>query len=179
MPITRINNYRNGFSLIEILVSVFILAVGLLGVASMQIVSMKMNQGAYHQSQANILANNIFDRIRLNRDGFLAGEYDGFDTTVDQGDGPPEAQACITSSAGCTSSQLALNDVYEITSHLSDIENLGTNFVAFIPDGRATIARNTSTAVVTISWEQNEWSRVDGSVVNDTVTQQLSITARI
>ena len=58
---------QKGLSLIEVLISVFILAVGLLGLAAMQLQSLKYTQGSQWRSQANFLAYDIVERIRANR----------------------------------------------------------------------------------------------------------------
>ena len=61
------SNQQKGLSLIEVLISVFILAVGLLGLAAMQLQSLKYTQGSQWRSQANFLAYDIVERIRANR----------------------------------------------------------------------------------------------------------------
>ncbi len=180
MPFCLIQSKKHmqGFSLIEVIVSVFILAVGVLGIASMQTASIKMNQGAFHQSQANILINDIFDRMRANRDAFLAGDYDDANTANDV----PAAQACITSAAGCTSSQLALQDIREITAYLRDISNQGNSFAALIPDGNARVVRDTdtNTATVTVTWKQDVWSQNnEGVAVKSISNETLSMSVRI
>ena len=57
---------QGGFTLIEILVSVLILLVGLLGVVGMQMLSLQANQGAYFRSQAVYIAGEILDAMRAN-----------------------------------------------------------------------------------------------------------------
>jgi type IV pilus assembly protein PilV len=59
---------QTGFSMIEVMVSVFILAVGLLGLMNLQMTSLKNNHSAEHRSTAVILAYDILDSMRLNRD---------------------------------------------------------------------------------------------------------------
>jgi type IV pilus assembly protein PilV len=55
-----------GFTLIEILVSTVILAIGLLGLAAMQTIALKDNQDAYFFTQASSLAYEMSDRIKVN-----------------------------------------------------------------------------------------------------------------
>ena len=55
-----------GFSLIEVLITMLILAIGLLGIAAMQLRGLQYNQDAYMRSQINLLAYDIADRMRLN-----------------------------------------------------------------------------------------------------------------
>ena len=57
---------QTGFTLIEVLVTVVILAVGLLGLAGLQATSLKFNSTAYQRSQATSLAYDIADRMRAN-----------------------------------------------------------------------------------------------------------------
>lgn len=58
---------RHGFGLVEVLVSMLILAIGLLGLASLQARSLKFNHDAFVRSQATALAYDLIDRIRINR----------------------------------------------------------------------------------------------------------------
>ena len=55
-----------GFTLIELLVAVLIIAVGILGVAGMQVVSMQQNRNALLRDQALQAGNDILDRMRAN-----------------------------------------------------------------------------------------------------------------
>ncbi|MCX7101946.1 MAG: type IV pilus modification protein PilV, partial [Methylobacter sp.] len=55
-----------GFTLIEVLIAMLVLAVGLLGLAGLQATSLKSNQSAYNRSQATQLAYDLADRMRAN-----------------------------------------------------------------------------------------------------------------
>lgn len=72
-----------GFSLIEVLVALVVLSVGLLGLAALQTNAVEFNHDAYLRSQATILAYDIADRIRGNRQAAINGEYvSAFATTL-------------------------------------------------------------------------------------------------
>ncbi|MCP5158556.1 MAG: type IV pilus modification protein PilV [Gammaproteobacteria bacterium] len=58
---------QNGFTLIEILVTVVVLAIGLLGLAGLQAISLRYNSTAYQRSQATILAYDIVERMRASK----------------------------------------------------------------------------------------------------------------
>lgn len=65
-----------GFGLIEILVSMLVLGIGILGMVGLQLNAMKLNQTAGVRSQATFLAYDIADRMRANTSAALAGAYD-------------------------------------------------------------------------------------------------------
>ena len=56
-----------GFSLLEILIAIFILAIGLLGLAALQTTSLKNNHSAQYRTTATVLAYDIIERMRLNQ----------------------------------------------------------------------------------------------------------------
>ncbi|HJU40529.1 MAG TPA: type IV pilus modification protein PilV [Tahibacter sp.] len=64
-----------GFSLVEVLIAVTVLAVGLLGAAALQATSLRANQSANFRSQATTLAAMMLDAMRANRPAVLRGEY--------------------------------------------------------------------------------------------------------
>lgn len=55
---------QRGFTLIEVLVTLLILSIGLLGLAGMIGQSLKFNQGGYIRSQSTYLAYEILDAMR-------------------------------------------------------------------------------------------------------------------
>ena len=59
---------QNGFTLIEVLVTLVIVSLGLLGIVGIIANSLKVNQSANSRTQASWLANDIIDRMRANRE---------------------------------------------------------------------------------------------------------------
>lgn len=59
---------NNGFSLIEVLIAMLILAIGFMGITALQFKGLKYNTDALFRSQVNLLAYDIADRMRLNSD---------------------------------------------------------------------------------------------------------------
>lgn len=66
-----------GFGLIEVLVSMLVLGVGILGMLALQLNAMKFNQTAAFRTQATFLAYDIADRMRANAPQAIAGAYSG------------------------------------------------------------------------------------------------------
>jgi type IV pilus assembly protein PilV len=59
--------HSEGFSLIEVLITMLIMAVGLMGIAALQFRGLQYSHDAYIRTQINFLAYDIADRMRLNR----------------------------------------------------------------------------------------------------------------
>lgn len=58
---------QTGFSLVEVLVAMLVLAIGLLGLAALQTQGVRFNHDAYVRTNATTLAYDIVDKMRLNR----------------------------------------------------------------------------------------------------------------
>lgn len=76
-PLAR--RQQQGATLIEVLVTLLVFSVGLLGMAGLQSMSLKANHSAYYRSQATFLAYDIGERMRSNRESALDGDYDDAD----------------------------------------------------------------------------------------------------
>jgi type IV pilus assembly protein PilV len=66
MKINPSQSRQTGSSLLEVLIAVFILAFGLLGIAGMQISSLRSAQSSLERSQAVFLTHAILDAMRAN-----------------------------------------------------------------------------------------------------------------
>jgi type IV pilus assembly protein PilV len=95
-------NKMTGFSLVELLVAVLILAIGLTGLAALQIAGIRGNQTAYYRSVATQLAYDIADRMRSNPVGVTGLFYNS-------GTSGSDNTQCETST--CTPAQLAGYDL--------------------------------------------------------------------
>lgn len=63
----------SGFTLLEVLIALLVLAFGLLGFALLQTMNLRFTQSANHRTQATNLAYDLLDQIRANR--LQAPEY--------------------------------------------------------------------------------------------------------
>lgn len=60
-------NRPYGFSLVEVLIALLVIAIGLLGLASLQARGLKFNHDAYVRSQATNMTYDIVERMRARR----------------------------------------------------------------------------------------------------------------
>lgn len=73
---------QRGVAMLEVLIAFFVLSIGLMGLAGMQLKALQFNQGSYQRSQATLAAYNMLDRMRLNATATTAGQYNmGFTST--------------------------------------------------------------------------------------------------
>lgn len=80
MRYMKTSRQQSGTSLLEVLIAVVILSIGLLGLAGLQVASLRVNQGAMQRSQATIFAYDVLDLMRGDRIAAIDGEYDVFVT---------------------------------------------------------------------------------------------------
>jgi type IV pilus assembly protein PilV len=62
--------------LVEVLVTIIVMAVGILGVAGLQLAGMRSNHSAYLRSQATIAASDLIDRMRADPAAFAGKRFD-------------------------------------------------------------------------------------------------------
>lgn len=132
-------NKQAGVGLIEIMVAVLVLGIGILGIASTQIISLQMNTQSQNRSQAVLLAEDILDRIRANSDN--PGAY-----ALAQGNAQgADNGACDTSFVPANASVSA-----------NDIAAWENSLACLLPAAERTVAVNGNTVTVTIDWDQDD-----------------------
>ena len=104
---TDVNSQR-GVTLIETLIAVVILAIGVLGIASLLTLSKVSQHEAVQRVRAVALGNEMLERIRRNPSG-AAAYHTGFNAPIG-GPGGGEAPADCTMGAACSAAQLAARD---------------------------------------------------------------------
>jgi len=133
----KIIRAQDGLSLIEVLVTVIVMAVGLLGLAALQNVSTKLIYDSYLRTQSAILANDMFDRIRANPNELYA---------LDIGQIPDQA-TCVSDGTdanfSCTPREVVEADLY----------HWHRNATAIFPDATLQISEDDGDYNVRFSWE--------------------------
>ena len=109
---------QQGFTLLEVLIAVVILAVGLLGTAALSLNSLQTSQGASLRSQASAMAADFAERLRTNRDYAISAAAANTAYALASGAGAPTNPTCASSSAGCDGQGQAQRDMYEWRTNL-------------------------------------------------------------
>lgn len=152
-----------GFALMEVMIALFVLAVGILGAGAMQSIGIQATFGSYNRTQAMILAGDIVDRIRANR--AQRASYNNIDTN----NPPTPAASCLTAASGCAPSQIVQLDAAEWAKAFQNLR---------IPNGRGRIVRTgtTDNYVVTVNWSETVWDEGNTSRSSQLQTYQLAVT---
>jgi len=148
-----------GVTMVEVLVSIIIFSVGLIGIARLQIVSKQTNYDSVQRVAATAIANDILSRMRANGGELFTYVTANGVNTVGRGSITTEPTPdCSTTGNACTAQQLAAHDLWEIEQALdgvseqnSDGDSLGgisqpTACVTGPNDGSAGVY------IVTIAW---------------------------
>lgn len=97
-----------GVGLIEVLISLVIISVGLLGLASLQMGSMQKLQQARYQNALTTALDDLSGRIIANRNLAKSG-YFSFSTL--NGETAPSKNSSCISANNCSDAQIALNEL--------------------------------------------------------------------
>jgi len=128
---------QTGFSLVEVLITLVIMSVGMLGIAGLYVQSMQAGRTSMFRHHAVTLAGDVADRIRANPSAALA--YTAAVGTDNN---------CILGGIDCNPAQMAANDIL-----LWKAQALSS-----LPAGDVTIVFNNAVAPptyqITISWNE-------------------------
>lgn len=135
----RLACVQQGFTMLEVLITILIVSFGLLALAGLFLNGLRMNNSSFLRSVATQQAYDLSDRMRANVSGVSAGNYNAISF-------PGSAQACADcDTVSCTASNLA---AYDACSWNNDN-------ISLLPMGRGTVTRSGNVFSITLSWDDN------------------------
>lgn len=127
---------NRGVSMVEVLVSIVLASIALLALAGVNAASVRYAQMSQFRGTAVLLANDIAERMRANKAGFVAGNYQ-FNATeyADQLSTAPVAPAktCDTTADTCSAAEMAAADLYSWQTIVRDRLPDSATFIANDP----------------------------------------------
>lgn len=165
---------HTGFTLIEVLIAMLILAGGLLGLAALQTTSIRSNLAAYNYGQATQLLYDMADRMRANVctpnpdskppitcPSATPPDYIRRDTSQDSRTKTATASNPAVSSPACTASEPC--NAKELSTY--DLVAWQNAIIATLPMGRGCITQGATATTYNlyITWDDNR----DGDVTTD------------
>jgi type IV pilus assembly protein PilV len=106
-PNLHATNAERGISLFEVLITVVVVSIGLLGLAGLQFAGLRAANSAQEHTLATLLAQDIEERVRANSAGAASGAYNN--VTIDASSSYTTAVDCFTVS--CSSAQIVNFDL--------------------------------------------------------------------
>ncbi|HEX8596815.1 MAG TPA: type IV pilus modification protein PilV [Pseudomonas sp.] len=159
---------QTGMTLVEVLVSVLILAIGLLGAAAIQLNALKYTDSSAMTSQASFIAYDMMDRIRANVDGNASGN------------GVHDVLTTYALAALSDAPAANLSD-----ARAQDLSDFRTNITNFAGDSGANSRIEIANPVVTITIEWDDSRAVsasagaNGSTTASTTRRTFVLSSRI
>lgn len=174
----------SGFSLIEVLIALVIIAIGLLGIAGMQALALSNTSQARLRSLAAIEATSMAAAMRANKAYWAAGvapsslgvqgssgSSSTFTSTTLTGGLTATTTDCANTTGACTASVMAAYDT----------QSWGRDLAVILPGGSGTIACSTTAGVpvtcnVTVSWAEKQLQTQGGTATaTPTLTYSLVV----
>lgn len=144
-----------GFSMIEVLVALVVLAIGLLGFALLQTMNLRFTQSANYRTQATNLAYDLLDQMRANR--YQAAWY----TTA------------ASFNAGAVSNIECSRPIGAVTIQASSDRWKCQVARILGPSASADVTYNNGVVRVTIAWGDHRWEETDNDPTVFSLTTRL------
>jgi len=150
---------QRGFTLLEVLVALIILSIGVLGTAKLQLIGLRGTSDANLQGQATLLANDMAERIRANRQAALVGNYTDLDFST---------LNCSSVTATCSDTKdTEALDCSAIEMARFDGAQWACQISNQIPNATPSLTKAGDAIEVQVSWPQLQ---IDGTEVTENVS---------
>jgi type IV pilus assembly protein PilV len=123
-----------GFGIVEVMVALVVLGVGMLGIASLYVTTLRSSSSAVSRMHAVFMVSDLADRIRANR--WARATY---------ADGTPAEQDC---SDNCSRTEMALNDLFRWDEQVTALFPRNDWDVEY----QAATANTPDTYTITLNW---------------------------
>jgi len=166
---------QKGFSLIEALVAFMIISIGMLGIASLQTISMRAGHTAITRTAVILSSQNILDRMRANTTQLTAYAVTATDMGTDNSCndiegyvGEASEGGSITAASTCTPALLAADDIFHWK------KTLPPNVTASIAVTAPAAPRVLNTVTISINWTERDSGAAGVTAANvNTITVEM------
>ena len=131
------NGYQIGFSLVEVLITLIIMSIGMLGIAGLYVQGMQAGRTSIFRHHAVTIAGDVADRIRANPRATVA---------YTRADG--ENHNCVLGNTDCSAAEMAAHDIFLWKAQAAET----------LPGGDVTIVLDNGVVPpsysITVSWNE-------------------------
>lgn len=159
MSLNRTISKNRGFSLLEAMIGFFILSVGMLGIASLQGMSLKAGKTSVYGAVASMKVEELFESMRANPGSLVSYTGGGADN------------GC-TGTKDCTAAELAAEDVFWWKKNLT----------AGLPSAVTTVVTVTNAVAPSMMARVNivvSWKERDDDTAGSSVNKSYTVTSNI
>lgn len=152
MDKTNKSSSQQGMTLIEVLIAFVILAISMLGIASMLMLSSKVNNSSYAKQQAVQCIYDMFDKIRTNYQAAINGNYTISNINNSNLITLPSQPGTLCNQSTCSTTELATYDTwYWLTYDVSKLPHGSGSITTSLAPGTS---RNTL-ITITVQWDDS------------------------
>ena len=160
---------QQGFSLIEALVAFLILSVGMLGIASLQTLSLKSGSTAMYRTAAVMKVDEIVESMRANQSVIAKYAAGTGDPGADNGC----RQTASTAASVCTPDELAADDILHWKNSLKTVLPNNAATTASVTVAAPVAPEVLSTVTIAVNWSERNADNNTAVAMNYTVTLQI------
>ena len=159
---------QSGLSMVEILVTLTIVAFGLLGLLGLQARALTFQKDSFNRKAAAEMVGQLAERMRANHLGFTVGNYN---LNFNAADADPASIAECATITACTWTEVATRDLEQWTAELRRRVPASAAYVRFPPGGDNRMVE------VSIAWPEPTQAGAIASTFDDnTVCADLNAT---
>lgn len=186
----RTPHRHSGFTMIEVLITIIVVSIGLLGLAGLQISGLRANMSSEDRSKATLLANDIAERMRANPLGVDTNQYANINSAdADCTEAPSPfcsnnagGVSLVSETNGCSPANMAAFDAWVWACGMPVAEGVQRGGVINqLVNGTATVTCNDATCVpgsaytVTVNWDVLNPDRSNDGNAENTLPQSYSL----
>jgi type IV pilus assembly protein PilV len=166
---------QHGFSMLEILITLVIIAIAMLGTAGLQLNALRLNKGSQFRTQAIFLASDMTERMEANKAAAVLGTYAIAATSA------VSVAATDCAAAACDSPSLAAWDKSQWGASVSNLlpQSSWSVCIANVAPpacDAAPVAANPSTYSIVIRWiDRSDVKTITSGTIVDSYTATRTI----
>jgi len=168
---------QRGMTLIEVLVTVFVMSIGLMGLAALQMNTLKESVDVSRRSQGVWLVDELAARMRVNPAGAAAYVTAAANDNLCSGNRPVQCAdfnsgTSKTNAASCSADQMATFDVWQVVCGY-DLDDIESGSADRLNVTAKSITCTSGVCDISLSWESRAAAEINADNAVQTIQQTI------